>query len=64
MPHCLSVTEFSHEEFQYSLHLRYSLMPQDRSATCDGYGKKFLIGNTLSFPWGGLVLVHNVNAEK
>ena len=39
-------------------------MPQDIPATCDGCGKKFLIGHALSCPKGGLVLAWYDDAAK
>ena len=48
VPHRLNGTELSPEEFQDNLCLRYGLMPQDITTTCDGYGKKFSIDYALS----------------
>ena len=39
-------------------------MPQDIPATCNGYGKKFLIEHALSYPKGGLVLARQDDAAK
>ena len=64
LPHRLNGTELSQEEFQDNLRLRYGLMPQDISATCDGCGKRFLIEHTLSCPKGGLVMAWNDDAAK
>ena len=62
--HRLNGTEFSREEFQDNLRLRYGLMPQEIPATCDGCGKKFLIEHALSCPKGGLVLARHNGAAK
>ena len=64
VPHCLNGMELSWEEFRDNLRLRYGLMPQDIPATCDGCGKKFLIGHALSCPKGGLVLAWHDDAAK
>ena len=42
VPHHLSGTGLSWEEFRDNLCIRYGLMPQDIPATCDGCGKKFV----------------------
>ena len=39
-------------------------MPQDIPKTWDGFGKKFLIEHSLSFPKGGLVLERHNDSEK
>ena len=39
-------------------------MPQEIPSTCDGCGKKFLIGHDLSCPKGGLVLARHDDAAK
>ena len=57
--HQFNGTEFFWEEFQDNVHLRYSLMPQDISTTCDGSGKKLLIDHSLPCPKGGLILVRH-----
>ena len=57
VPHRLNGTEFSWEKFRDNLRLRYGLMTQDISATCDGCGKRFSIEHALSCPKGGLILV-------
>ena len=44
----LNGMEFSREEFQDNLCLRYGLMPQDILATYDGCGKRFPIEHALS----------------
>ena len=62
--HRLNGMELSREEFRNNLCLRYGLMPQDIPATCDGFGKKFLIENSLSFPKGGLVLARHYDAAN
>ena len=64
IPHHLQNTELSQEELQDSLHLRYVLMHQDIHMTCNDFGKKFLIKNTLSLPKGGLVLGWYDDATK
>ena len=48
VPHCRNGTELYREEFWENHRLRYGLMPQDIPATCDGFGKKFLIEHALS----------------
>ena len=64
VPHRLNGTKLSWEEFQDNLCLRYELMSQEISATCDGCGERFLIKNALSCPKGGLVLARNDDAAK
>ena len=64
VPHRLNGTELSWEKFRDNLRLRYGLMPQNISATCDGCGKRFLIEHALSCPKGGLVLVRHDDAAK
>ena len=64
VPHCLNGTGFPREEFQDNLRLRYGLMPQDIPATCDDYGKKFLIEHALSCLKGGLVIARHDDATK
>ena len=59
VPHRLNGTDLSREEFQDNFCLRYRLVPQDIPATCDGYGKMFLIEHALSCPKGGLVLARH-----
>ena len=41
--HHLNGTEFSQDELRDNLCLRYGLMPQDISATCSGFIRKFSI---------------------
>ena len=43
VPHRLNDTELFQEEFWDNLRLRYGLMLQEITATCNGCGKKFLI---------------------
>ena len=47
VPHHLNGTELPWEEFQDNICLRYEQMPQDIPVTCNGCGKKFLIGYAL-----------------
>ena len=56
--------EGGQEEFRDNLRLGYGLMPQYIPSTCNGWGKKFLIENALSYPKGGLVLARHDNAAK
>ena len=64
VPHHLNGTELSRKEFRDNLRLRYGLMPQDISATCDGCGKRFLIEHALSCQKGRLVIAQHDNAAK
>ena len=64
IPHRLDYTEFSQEEFQDNLQLRYWQMHQDIPVTCDVCGKKFLIEHAISCSKGGLVIVQHDNAAK
>ena len=64
VPHRLNVTDFSREELQDNLCLRYGLMPQDIPTTCDGCGKRFSIERALSCPNSGLVITWNENTAK
>ena len=64
LPHRLNGMELSREEFQDNLRLRYGLMPQEITATCDGCGKKFSIEHALSCPKGVLVLARQKNTER
>ena len=64
VPHCLNGTKLYQEEFRDNLRLRYGLMLQDIPATCDGWGKKFLIQHALSCLKGGLVLMRHDAAAK
>ena len=64
VPHRINGTELSREEFRDNLRLRYGLMPQDISATCDGCGKNFSVEHSLSCPKVGLVLSRNDDAAK
>ena len=43
VPHRLNGTELFQEEFWDNLRLRYGLMLQEITATCNGCGNKFLI---------------------
>ena len=56
--------ELSREEFRENIRLRYSLMPQDISATCDVCGKKFCIEQALSCPNSGIIMARNYYAAK
>ena len=49
IPHCLNGTEFSWEEFQDNIHLRYGIVPLNLPSDCDGCGKKLSAPHTLSF---------------
>ena len=64
IPHRLNGTELSREEFRDNLRLRYGLIPQDISVTCDGCIKKFSIEHALSCPKGVLVLARHDDAAK
>ena len=64
IPHHLIGTEFSQEEFQDNSQLRYGLVPQDISATCDICGKRISIEHALSCSKGGLVLAQHNDAVK
>ena len=54
----------SWEEFWDNLCLRYGLIPQEISATCNGCGKRFSIEHALSRPRGGLVMARYDDAEN
>ena len=41
VPHCLHGTEFSREEFQYNLLLRYIIVLLNLLIDCYGCGKRF-----------------------
>ena len=64
VPHRLNGMEFYQEEFRDNLCLRYSMMPQDIPATCDGCGKRLSREHALSCPKGGLVLEQHNDAAK
>ena len=64
IPHHLSVKELSQEELQDNICLRYGLMPQDISTTCDSCGKQLSIKYTRSCLKSDLVLACHDNTEK
>ena len=64
VPHHLNVMEMYWKKFRDSLSLRYGLIHQNFPATCDGYGKKFLIHHAPSCPKGGLVLEQHYDTVK
>ena len=64
VPHRLNGTELSWDKFWDNLLLRYGMMHQDITTTCNGCGKKFLIEHVLSCPKGGLVLERHDDAAK
>ena len=63
-PHRLNGTELSREEFWDNLRLRYGLIPQDISTTCNGCGKSLSIEHALLCPKGGLFLAWHDDAAK
>ena len=63
-PHSLNGPELLWEEFKENLILLYGIVPLNLLVYYDGCGKKLLVRNDLSFPKGGLVLVHNNDAVK
>ena len=64
IPYRLIHTGLSCEELWDNICLRYSLMHQENSATCDGWVNRFLIKHDLSCPKGGIILGQNVDDEK
>ena len=64
VPHRINSTKLSCEEFRDNIRLRYGLMPQDKPATFDGYGKSLSIEHALSCPKGGLVIALHDEPEK
>ena len=63
-PPPLNGTEFTPEEYQDNLCIRYGLMHQNIPTTCNDCGKKLSIEHVLSCPKGGLVLPRNDDAAK
>ena len=63
-PYRLNGPELSWEEFKDNLILLYGIVPLNLLVYYDGCGKKLLVRHDLSFPKGGLVLVHNNDAVK
>ena len=65
IPHTLNGTEFSWEELQDNVILRYDIAPLNLPTDCDGCGNKFLVPHALSCPKGELVLArYNDDAKE
>ena len=64
VPHCLNGTDLSFEEFQENICLRYGMMHQDITTTCNGCSKRFLIEPAISCLKGEIVMARHNEAAK
>ena len=64
-PRIPNITEWSREEFQDNLILRYGIVPLNPPTDCDGCVKNFSVPHALSLPKGGIFLEwHNCAAKE